>query len=232
MTSAEKSQYNEDHRGAIDEKLASARAILPLVRDLVPVTSVLDVGCGFGAFLAVWGELGVETRVGVEGEWITREALLVPPESVRVRDLEAPLDLDERFDLVTCLEVAEHLSPQRARGFVADLVARAPVVLFSAAIPGQGGTGHVNEQWQAYWVHLFRAHGYEPIDAIRPRIWDDPEVCWWYAQNTLLFADWHLVETVPALERAWRDTQSLPANLVHPRLYANLHGALSAATRR
>lgn len=231
MTDAAKQQYNEDHRRAIDEKLASARAILPLVRELVPVESVLDVGCGYGAFLAVWAELGVPTRVGVEGDWIAREALLVPPETVRVRNLEAPLDVEGRFDLVTCLEVAEHLSPQRARGFVADLVARAPAVLFSAAIPGQGGTGHVNEQWQDYWVRLFRAQGYEPVDAIRPRIWDDPEVCWWYAQNALLFADWRLIETTPALERAWSAAQGTPANLVHPRLYASLHATLAALAR-
>lgn len=69
------------------------------------------------------------------------------------------------------------------------MAARAPVSLFSAAIPRQGGVRHLNEQWPSYWVGLSADHGMIPIDCIRPVVWDDPDVEWRYVQNTLLFVD-------------------------------------------
>lgn len=225
MSDPTKNQYNQDHQRAIAEKLASARALLPLVRELIPVESVLDVGCGYGAFLAVWRELGVREAAGVEGPWITRENLLVDPATVAVRDLEAPLDLSGDYDLAMCLEVGEHLTAPRAAGLVADLAARAPAVLFSAAIPGQGGTDHINEQWPEYWIRLFRLQGYEVVDTFRPRLWNNPEVCWWYAQNVFLFVRWTLLDAHPALMSAWEAGQAVPKSLVHPRLYLSTHRA-------
>lgn len=223
MSEAAKLQYNADHQQAIAEKLASARILLPMVRELMPVDSVIDVGCGYGAFLAVWQELGVADWLGVEGPWITRENLLVEADRVVVRDLEAPLDLDSQADLAMCLEVGEHLTPARAPGLIADLVACAPTVLFSAAIPGQGGTGHINEQWPGYWVRLFRQQGYECVDAFRAGLWDNPRVCWWYAQNAFLFVRWNLLESQPALMTQWSPGLTMPLNVVHPRLYALTH---------
>ena len=102
------------------------------------------------------------------------------------RDLAEPLDLERSFALALCLEVAEHLPPERAPGLVADLTALAPVVLFSAAVPGQGGTGHVNEQWSEYWVALFDAEGWSCRDAIRPWVRANADVAWWYRQNLFL----------------------------------------------
>ena len=102
------------------------------------------------------------------------------------RDLEQPLAVDRRFNLAICLEVGEHLPPERAPGFVADLTSLAPVVLFSAAVPGQGGTHHVNEQWSEYWVALFEAEGWVCRDAVRPWIRSNEDVAWWYRQNLYL----------------------------------------------
>lgn len=233
MNKIDRSTYNADHPQARREEIASAHAILPLIKQLIPVERVLDVGCGHGAFLSVWKELGAHTLAGIEGPWISRENLCVPATTVSIQDLEQTLDIDGVFDLVMCLEVAEHLAPERAHSLVRELTDRAPVVLFSAAIPGQGGTGHINEQWPEYWIRLFKAHGYEVVDAIRPHIWNSPDVCWWHAQNVFLFVRWNLLDTNPAVEAAWQASQSVPARLVHPGLYANLHQSLTqaAATR-
>lgn len=218
----DRGRYNSDHEQAMAQKLVDARVILPLVGDLMPVRSVLDVVCGFGAFLAVWREMGVENCLGVEGDWIERERLIVPGDLVLTRNLERPLgpEVPDGFDLAMCLEVAEHLSEDRSAGIVADLVERAPVVLFSAAIPGQGGTGHINEQWHGYWVKRFRRQGYERINALRPALWDNRKVSWWYSQNAMLFASWNALESLPALRRAADMTAALPDNLVHPAMYA------------
>jgi hypothetical protein len=104
-----------------------------------------------------------------------------------------------RYDLAVCLEVAEHLPESSAADLVRALTAFAPVVLFSAAVPGQGGVGHINEQWPAYWKGLFEQHGFYRRDPIRPRIWTNERVHWWYRQNIFLFASRQKVEESRAL---------------------------------
>jgi hypothetical protein len=167
---------------------ASARRVARIVVDLVQPASVVDVGCATGAWLRAFIDLGVDRARGVDGPFVAREDLLFDPELFTVHDLTEPIAL-EGHDLAVSLEVAEHLPAERADGFVADLVGAAPLVLFSAAVPGQGGAMHVNEQWPQYWIERFASHGYDAVDCIRPRIWDAEDVEPWYAMNTFLFVD-------------------------------------------
>lgn len=102
-------------------------------------------------------------------------------------ELEQPIRLSETFDLALSCEVGEHLSEARADGFVADLCASAPRVLFGAAIPGQGGSSHINEQWQSYWAKKFISNGYTPIDVVRPQVVDCDDVLGWYKNNPILY---------------------------------------------
>ena len=165
----------------------SAREVLPLVLDIIKPASVIDVGCGTGNWLAVARELGVKKILGVDGPWVTSQ-LAIPAADFVACDLTLPLNLGSRFDLALSLEVAEHLPSTAARVFVKSLCDVADVVVFSAAIPGQGGRRHVNEQWPDYWAELFRQFGYECYDFLRPRIWNNPKVTWHYAQNLLICA--------------------------------------------
>jgi SAM-dependent methyltransferase len=190
----------------------SARRIVPLVIDLVRPRHVVDVGCGTGSWLVAFREHGVEDIWGVDGAHAA-EYLEIPPDRFLPHDLTTPLQLARRFDLVVSLEVAEHLAPDRAPVFVDSLIRLGPVILFSAAIPYQGGTHHVNEQWPEYWAGLFDQHDYEVVDAIRPRIWNDPDVEWWYAQNTLLFVHRDCRSRFP------QRGPSGPLSVVHPRKY-------------
>ena len=77
--------------------------------------------------------------------------------------------ISDKYDLAISLEVAEHLSPSRSCGFIDDLTNLSDVVLFSAAIPMQGGTNHINEQPISYWANLFLERGFVPISCIRPK---------------------------------------------------------------
>src|SRR5688500_14229946 len=178
--------YDEAFFAAIHaESHASARAVIPRVLGLTGARSVVDVGCGTGAWSRACRELGVPQVVGVDGAYVPAEHRGHVTEFIE-RDLAVPLDLGRSYALALCLEVAEHLPPERAPGLVADLTALAPVVLFSAAVPGQGGTGHVNEQWSEYWVALFDAQGWSCRDAIRPWVRANTDVAWWYRQNLFL----------------------------------------------
>jgi SAM-dependent methyltransferase len=166
----------------------SAVALIPVLKGLLPVQSVLDTGCGLGSFLREFQRQGVTDLTGIEGEWARTASLLISPAVYRFHDLQEPFDLGRRFDLVLCLEVAEHLEGRFADALVATLVRHGDAICFSAAIPGQGGTHHVNEQWPDYWVERFRAQGYDAFDLIRPEVYRDERVALYYSLNTLLYA--------------------------------------------
>jgi SAM-dependent methyltransferase len=165
----------------------SARKILPMVIDLIKPESIIDIGCGLGCWLSVAMEYGIKDILGIDGEWIDKKALQIPDQYFRVHDLRKALNLERKFDLCLCLEVAEHLPSNLAEQLVNSLTGISDAILFSAAIPLQGGEDHVNEQWPDYWVSLFKKKGYVMIDYLRNKIWMDEDVEWWYAQNILLF---------------------------------------------
>jgi len=165
----------------------SASAVVPLVIDLVHPASVVDVGCGTGAWLARFQECGVRFVMGLECSAIGSHLVDIDPSRIRRVDASRPFRLERTFDLVMSLEVAEHLPEESAAGFVQSLTRLGPVVLFSAAVPGQGGTGHLNEQWPSYWARHFADHGFTVVDCLRDLIWSDPRIEWWYRQNLLLF---------------------------------------------
>jgi SAM-dependent methyltransferase len=197
----------------------SAEAIVPLVLQVYPAHSVVDIGCGDGTWLAVFRKLGVDETLGIDGEHVDRDLLQIPQDRFQAFDLTKPFSLGRTFDLAVSLEVAEHLRADCAAAFVECLTRAAPVVLFSAAIPFQGGTHHVNEQWPGKWAALFQQHGYLPVDFIRKRIWQNDAVEWWYAQNTLLFVRENLIGKNARLKAEFEKTDLNQLCLVHPRQY-------------
>jgi SAM-dependent methyltransferase len=203
-----------------DGSMRSAGVILPLVFDLVQPKSVADVGCGIGGWLEVALKLGVADVTGIDGDWVPRDALKIPPERFLAMDLSAPLRLSRRFDLVICMEVAEHLDPTRADSLVADLCALSDVVLFSAAIPGQTGSRHRNEQWPPYWYARFEQQGHEIVDCLRPRLWTDDRIEPWYAQNAVLYVNRDHLAGDERVRAAWAEPARMPLSAVHPEVFA------------
>lgn len=217
---------------------ASADVVAPMVVELLAPRSAVDVGCGDGTWLAALREAGVPDVSGVDGPWIKQAKLKVAAELIQIADFTTtPVRLERRFDLVISLEVAEHLPPAHAERFVNDLTALGSAVLFSAAVPFQGGHGHINEQWPSYWARLFRARGLVPVDCLRPRIWRDDRVAWWYAQNLILYVDAQRAAASEVLSRTVVDD---PLPLVHPANYSKkcrpsvseVAGVLAGAVRR
>ncbi|HTN54282.1 MAG TPA: glycosyltransferase [Anaeromyxobacter sp.] len=225
------SPYDEAFYGATaDGSRRAAARIVPLVREWVGAASVLDVGCGVGAFLRAFQEAGAAEVLGIDGDYVPRDRLLVDPACFRPVDVAHPFDLGRTFDLVVSLEVAEHVPPERADGFVASLCRHGHVVLFSAAVPQQGGNQHVNERWPSYWIERFRAHGHEPFDVVRPALWADDQVEYWYRQNCLLFADPTGVERNPRLAGArGAGLLSGAPDVVHPAAFAARSGEAQEA---
>jgi glycosyltransferase involved in cell wall biosynthesis/SAM-dependent methyltransferase len=174
--------------------LLSARRVLAAVFERLMPATVVDVGCGEGSWLRAAAELGAKEVLGIDGDYVDRKKLLIDPSAFIPGNLvkNRLADIMQRrqgsnFDLLMCLEVAEHLPYKRSETFVEDLVGVSDTILFSAAIPFQYGTNHINEQWPEFWALLFRAQGYVCYDWLRQRFWTDPDVDWWYAQNLLMF---------------------------------------------
>jgi hypothetical protein len=168
---------------------ASARAVTALLGAEMAVDSVLDVGGGNGVWCREWLRRGVATVLSVDGDYVRTDQLVIAPELHRAHDLATPIDLGRQFDLVQSLEVAEHIEPDCAAVFIGNLVGHGDVVMFSAAVPNQGGEYHLNEQPHDYWRGLFAHHGYEPYDWLRPALAGDRSVKPWYRYNSFLYAN-------------------------------------------
>ena len=167
----------------------SARSVVPAVVEWLRPATVIDVGCGEGAWAAEFAAAGCAVT-GVDGGHVERSRLRIPADRFHAHDLERPLAglfPGTRFDLAVCLEVAEHLAPARGPRLVDDLAALSDRILFSAAVVGQGGFGHVNERPHEYWVELFEDRRYAATAVLRRRFAGDPAVASWYRSNMLLF---------------------------------------------
>jgi hypothetical protein len=97
---------------------AGAHAALSVLFPDRKPASLLDVGCGPGAWLRAATDLGIQDAVGVDGLDLEADRLFVPKSVIQVHDLDRPLDLGRMFELALCLEVAEHLSTEAADGLV------------------------------------------------------------------------------------------------------------------
>jgi hypothetical protein len=163
-------------------------------------------------------EKGIKDVMGLDGEWVEASMLVIPTEAFVKTDLNKSIRVRRRFDLAISLEVAEHLPAERAKGFVRDVTRLADFILFSAAVPFQGGRNHINEQWQDYWVGLFAAEGYGAYDLIRPKIWNDSKMPFWYRQNALLFVKKERAKEIKFEPGEKANNLSL-YSVVHPDLY-------------
>ena len=175
----------------------SARRFVDVIQPLLGAASVADFGCGRGTWLREWQRSGVSDIVGIDGDYVVRSELKIPTDCFHAHDITQPVDLGRRFDLVQSLEVAEHLPAKNASSFIETLARHGDRVLFSAAVPGQGGEFHVNEQPMQYWRERFAELGYAPYDFVRQRLSRTSEVQPWYRFNTMLYANANGADGLP-----------------------------------
>jgi len=169
--------------------LESPRAVIPVITSLLKPKSIVDFGCGLGSWLRVFKDSGIDKILGLDGYWVDRTKIETSViDNFKEVDLEKEIKLKEKFDLAISLEVAEHLHKESADIFIENLTNASDIIVFSAAVPMQGGQNHINEQPLTYWVNLFDKYNYKFYDIIRGRIWNMDNVFWWYKQNMVVFS--------------------------------------------
>jgi SAM-dependent methyltransferase len=200
----------------------SAMAIVPLVYEVFKPKSVLDIGCGTGAWLNTFQQLyQIEDIRGVDGDYVKDHFRRIPKEKFTSFDLKHYYEPGRKYDLAMSVEVGEHLPDSSSDLLVKSLVEAAPVVLFSAAMPLQGGTYHINEQNPEYWAAKFAQHGYVCIDYLRPQIWDNDVIYYWYRQNLLLYVHESVLSQYPILHPAYQKTDPQFLRRIHPEMILN-----------
>lgn len=165
-------QENLDNRAQYD-------ALGDVIHSLFTPVDVYEVGCGAGLVMARLAQLGWDVT-GIDG---SSHAIASAPVEVRHRifrvDLLGPWNHRTRCcDVAICIEVAEHLPDSSAIdlvSWVAELPRISGHIVWSAAYPGQGGVGHINERPDTYWMSMFVNEGWIPdtvkTNALRTLMW-------------------------------------------------------------
>lgn len=184
-----KEQYNDDFYNILNDINAnSINKIVEIIMKKFAPKSVIDLGCGQGIWLRYFKENGgVKDVCGLDGDYVDRNKLLIEKEEFMPYDLSQRLNIGRKYDFAMSVEVAEHIDSEYADVFVDNLTELSDIIMFSAAIPGQGGVHHVNEQWQSYWKEKFETKGYRMYDCIRDEIWNDDNIAYYYRQNIVLY---------------------------------------------
>jgi len=175
------------------EAESMSKWFLPLLNEVIPFESLVDVGAGEGWYVRWCLENGKEAH-GVEGSDAALERS-VAGGFMRKQDLRVPFRLVKKYDLCLSLEVAEHIEEEYAPVFVESLCSLSDTVVMTAAPPGQGGLMHCNEQPKSYWVSLFRKQGFWPDwecvlklrEGIAAAIQNREYVTPWLVPNLIIF---------------------------------------------
>lgn len=221
MTENKNICYNEmGLRSNEPSNLSSAEIIVPLLIKYINPKSVLDIGCATGIWLSQFKKVGIKVK-GIDGEWVHNYKKFISEDEVQYYDFESEkkIIIHEKYDLVLCLEMAEHVSAGKADYLVDVLTSTSDVIYFSAATPNSGGQHHINERWQSFWRAKFKKRGYVLIDAIRPEIYTNKKVCYFYAQESFIYINEKKLDKYPILEKMICD--KILIDIVHPELFLN-----------
>jgi len=200
--------YYKKHQ---DGSYASAYKILKYLTTFITIESIIDFGCGVGTWCSAAQNLSINNIMGVDQNLYDSSYMLIPNKNYLQRDLQKSVSLDMKMDLVISVEVGEHIESRYSHVFINTLCQHGDIILFSAALPYQGGTGHINEKPCSYWRDIFSDLDYIAIDCIRGVFWEDDDVEVWYKNNTILY-----VRDGLQFDILNKISSSYPIDIIHP----------------
>ncbi|MFA5333259.1 MAG: methyltransferase domain-containing protein [Candidatus Nanoarchaeia archaeon] len=211
--------YSKKFYESLKLNYESAEKIVSFILKIVNPKSVVDVGCGLGVFLNVFKKKGIKKILGIDGKYVSKDKLLFSKNEFLEHDLEKPINIKKKFDLVLSLEVAEHISNNNSDVFVESLVNLGDIIVFSSAIPYQGGTNHINEQWPIYWRKKFEKKGYVLVDCLRNKMWNDKKILFYYSQNIFFYIKKKILKKNKKIMKEFEKNKDNPLSIIHPDLF-------------
>ena len=218
------SGYSTDFYQSVTSRavIASEVALGTILKNFV-AQSVIDIGAGDGVWTSTALSIGNPTRLTVvDLPGSTFKLLQKVDKSIKKITLNFENDMlknGEPYDLGICVEVIEHISTGRALLLLDWISVNCCTVMFSGAIPGQGGTHHINEQNQSYWLNVMMARGFIPIDNIRPQLYRNGKIPQYYRNNIFFFINSRFIhehrikkllkESITQESFAFMDTRSI-----------------------
>lgn len=177
-------------KNTIKFESSSAKSAVDILIKYFKPESVIDIGCGAGIYLKEFYNQKIEI-LGYDGSPAALEGSLVG-DKIKLHDLCEPINLDRKFDLCLCFEVAEHLKPEYSEILVETLIKLSSTVVFTAATPGQGpeSIGHINERPHEFWIDLFEEKGFVHKKELTEKIKTEmksKKVVWWIVKNLMVF---------------------------------------------
>ena len=164
-----------------------------IIRDLHPA-SVLDAGCAMGFLVEALHRRGVDAW-GIDiSDYAISEVDKSVADRCRVASLIEPLP--QRFDLICCIEVLEHLPPEDAAPAIANLCRSTDRILLSTSPDDFGEATHLNVQPPESWSAALAGEGF-----FRNLDLDFSYLTPWAALYTR--QDEPQTETVRRYDRAW-----------------------------
>lgn len=205
--------YNSKYYEAMSKRNPKiASVMMPIILDVIKPNSVIDFGCGIGSFLVEPVSRGIKV-LGIDGEYLNKNELIIPKDRFMAADLSKKIIIKDKFDLALSLEVAEHIENEKAEIFLSNIVETSDIVVFSAAIPYQNGTGHINLQPTSYWCKLFEERGYVASNCLREIFWYK-DISALRRQNIMLFTK---PDKMEELEEKFKKYSEGPIyDIVHP----------------
>lgn len=190
--------YPESFYSSVTKRAqASSEIVAEILQDVLKPRSIIDVGSGEGAWINTMSHRFPSaldlTAIDLQphrSEYFEQLSSSKLNFEFILRDFEKDHTLpNQNYDLAICLEVLEHLQTQTAEQLAAEFAKNCSVLIFSAAVKGQGGTGHINENSLDYWIRLFQQNDFIALDILRPKLARNKQVPDYYKQNMILL--WH-----------------------------------------
>ena len=176
----------------------SSRIIFSLLKNALHPKTFVDVGSGDGVWslsalehfesinhVEAWDLLAEKTYLDIAKKRFPSKNII----SKRIDFESSDYGVEMVYDLAVCLETFEHLSPSACEKLSLFFSSHTRILIFSGAVPGQGGTNHINEQPFKTWQRNLLDFGFFPLDFIRPNIQDKKNVPSYYKNNIVLWVN-------------------------------------------
>ena len=168
------------------EEKPFANRLATWIKENINPKKVVDIGCGPGTYVYSLRDNGInaygyDIDDRVDGKDYLKKLSL--------------FEINDKSDVVICLEVAEHIETSLSDSIVDSIIRNVNddgIIIWTAAIPGQGGVGHINCQKKEYWEEKFISRGFHRDCAIESNLLEyirSGPYMGWFLQNLMVFKD-------------------------------------------